>query len=301
MKYKTKESAIRQLNRGISFGARSFDNFRSNEEVALYAIKKTSRNFQYVDDVLKDNKEFLLKSIEETNDPYLLIFSSSRLRADKLLVKQVKNIGFAYKYLSQDLKNDKEIALLAVESRGFALGDMPKHLRNDDDVVKVAINKFPPSYIFASMRLRKNRQYLELAIKTDFNFEQIYKVMPSILKRDRNICLLATRINGQNLLSYEEYWGDDKEILLASIQSKKPFAWTLKLANEQLKNDKEFVLKFLKHSDRVIFHASEEIKEACKGNNPVDFLEKTIQAEKHFQELEQVMGKKNDYKTKIKI
>lgn len=161
--YKTKETAIRNLQKGKNFGTKPFDLFRNDRDVVLEAIKtnpyfildadaefRNERNimlyvskevaelFQFSSDNLKEDKSYCLEIVSRYGS--LLEYVSPNLRSDVDVVKSaVKANGEALTYASDSLKDNREIVLLAVQDFGFALKYASERLKNDKELVLAAI------------------------------------------------------------------------------------------------------------------------------------------------------------------
>lgn len=275
-----KNKIIQKIKDGTSFKSKAFDLFRNDKEVIFEALKVDSRAFQYASHELKDDPDFVRKVITRTHDSFNLIFVSDRLRNHKQFLMTVDGLSFAYPFLSKKLQYDKDIAMKVIEKRGFAIHQFPSELKNDRDIVYAAVKNFALSYIFVPLKYRKEKELIELAVQSNIDFGRIYKKLPANYKKDRNLIKEALKANGQNYYEISKHLEMDRELLLAAIESKTPFPWVLKCASDEIKKDKEFVLKFLKIEWRVVVHASDEIRAICHGLDPVEALEKAINAEK---------------------
>lgn len=74
-----------------------------------------------------------------------LAYVSEELRNDKdVVLAAVSNYGYALEYASKELCADKEVVLAAVRDNGYALEYASKELRADKDVVLAAVNNHNP-------------------------------------------------------------------------------------------------------------------------------------------------------------
>lgn len=100
------------------------NNFELYQEVALECVKKDADVFQYISPTLRNNKEFILTAIRQN---YLVIrnFTSqdfTEFQKDLNFVLGIIQITpAAMRWLSEDLKRDKEFILKAVRRHGQAL------------------------------------------------------------------------------------------------------------------------------------------------------------------------------------
>ena len=68
-------------------------------------------------------------------------------------------------YASEELKNDREFVLAAVESDGFSLCLTLEDFKNDREIVFAAVKKRGLALVYASEDLRKDREIVLAAVK----------------------------------------------------------------------------------------------------------------------------------------
>ncbi|MCL2722622.1 MAG: DUF4116 domain-containing protein [Treponema sp.] len=170
---------------------------------------------------IRDNKELALSFFEERKQVYLnygvitqvhfrsLFESFPVLRNDKDVITFCINInGYALKYASDDLRNNKELALVALEKikqdRGWGwihvkdvVKTLSSFLRSDLDVIVFAtgINGFALSY--ASEELRDNKELAMFALQNCILSEELIDLMDSFslrLKADIDVIVLAEKM-----------------------------------------------------------------------------------------------------------
>lgn len=129
-----------------------------------------------LDSNLLENKDFLLGSLKSTKFSYAYNVISDNLKNDKEFMLKAINIdGNIQMYASPELKQDKDIAITAVSKFGWNLQEFPT-FQADKDVVMTAALKNINALQFASK---------ELLADKDFMFELIQK-NPLALKYDIN-------------------------------------------------------------------------------------------------------------------
>ena len=104
MTTKDKEDAIQDLINGKAFKHTSFDIWRDDKEVVLAAIK-ADRNpvLYYASERLKEDKEFVLKAIENKSDSYLAI--PKKFASDiEVALKYIQASGGSTNFLTAEIK-----------------------------------------------------------------------------------------------------------------------------------------------------------------------------------------------------
>lgn len=117
---------------------------------------------QHVSKRLRDDKEVVENAVKQ--NAYAFEHASERLRADKdfviLLIGNSPGLStIIFHFASIKLRNDKQVALAAMENqggRGEALCWASDKLKDDVDVVRASVTTAGSSYIFASERIRKS-------------------------------------------------------------------------------------------------------------------------------------------------
>lgn len=114
--------------------------------------KKEKTFIEMIKERPKD-KELILTGI---GYPKILKFIDNSLFEDREFMKQlISENGFALQYMTKELKDDKEIVLIALrESAGFALKYASKRLQADREVVYQAVKKYRKPLEYASQELQ---------------------------------------------------------------------------------------------------------------------------------------------------
>ena len=113
-------------------------------------------------DAIKDNRALVLKAI--TTDGGLFVAVSERLKDDKNLllvaIENGSNLDYRLnnsplKFASERLRNDKDIVLTAIHKNSSALEFASDSLKNDKEVVLAAVTDDVRNIKFASKEIQK--------------------------------------------------------------------------------------------------------------------------------------------------
>lgn len=108
--------------------------------------------------------------------------------------KMVKSDGWNLSFLSNKLKDDKDVVLLAVKNVGAVLGLASARLKDDEDVVIAAITssaKHYPSLVRdISRRLRNDEEIIKMALRQNVD---TLKWFPSKFKDNEGVILEALK------------------------------------------------------------------------------------------------------------
>eukprot|EP00434_Breviolum_minutum_P038358 symbB.v1.2.034022.t1/scaffold4317.1/size41413/3 len=82
-------------------------------------------------------------------------------------LRAVQKNGYALGFVSRQLQNDREVVLAAVQQNGLALEKASDALRNDKEVVLAAVKRSPLSLEFASQEMQNERDLVVVASLKD--------------------------------------------------------------------------------------------------------------------------------------
>jgi len=103
------------------------------------------------------------------------------------LFKAFKKNEYAFKFTSDELRNDKEIVLEIVKNNAFFLSFVSNTLKNDKDVVIAAMKKNYNAFDYASETLKNDKHFIiECIILFPNHFAAILKFIPIHLLTNEN-------------------------------------------------------------------------------------------------------------------
>ncbi|MBX9597697.1 MAG: DUF4116 domain-containing protein [Burkholderiales bacterium] len=218
------------------------------------------------------------------------------LKAKKEALDLVKKNGQALQTLNNELRNDREIVLAAINQYCYALRFASNQLKSDKDVVLSAINHNTLSLQYASEKLLNDKQFISSVIKKD---GMALQYASENLQDDKGLVLLALKNNGMFLQHVNKMLREDVEVISAALEQnnlamkfvsydkrieigvrKKYFgSYTghnnktivldavkkdgslLQYASKTLQNDKQIILTAVKQNGLAIQYASEELRD----------------------------------------
>lgn len=199
-----------------------------------------------------------------------------------------------YEKLTEELRNNKELILLAISEWG-GNNDGPLEfvtdytLRDDKEIAIQAVkgNQFGGTYSLVSDRLKKDRDVIIESVKYPAHDEGLKKLLAKTVdrdiadaavlgqnfqylsidfKNDREIVKTAVQITGQSLQSASKVLKNDKEIVLLAI-GKDP--WAIRYVSKSLTGDLDVAIAAVTEDNRVLellpkpFRNNESIINAC--------------------------------------
>lgn len=232
------------------------DEFKLDREFAVEAIISINETnsltkqsaMEYIDESFKNDREFVLSLIREASpDTIALNWNdfSDEIKNDKyvlysILYKDIEGHN-SFAHLPDVFKDNKYIAITAIEHNPNLLQYASDRLKDDKEVVLTALKQDSTTFYYASDRLKNDREMVEYAV---------------------------TR-NGWTLGYTSKELQDDKDLVMKAIKSN---VLSLRFASDRLKDDIDVVTTAVKDNQNAILDASERIQ-----NNPSLLIETLIE------------------------
>lgn len=236
---------------GHNLNRPEFKEFRSDKEVALFAVETTGAALKYCSNELKDDKDVvmasLIASVNAKQSLEQISHASPRILADREVAQYVlyNSPQDHLQHFSEEIRADKNLIITSRSSIRYA----SEEIKADKAIVADAVT------------YRSN----------DFEW------VNDSFKGDREIVLSAVKGNGHMLQHAALPLHDDYEIVMAAIMGS-PNA--LAYASPRLRNNLEIVLEAVKQDEETGEYASKHIKKLIGDGDPVEVLTKAVQSEK---------------------
>ena len=171
-----KEKEINDLRKKIKERNRIEYSKKIENEIPIKSNFEDFENFNISE--FSDNKEIILKIIkEEPGVTYdLLLHDSSQITPNKRnefyfnyidIPTYCSQDSFILKYVSDKLKDDKEVVIEAIKRNGLALEFASDRLKDDKDIVIEAVKNNGFALEFASDRLKNDKEIVFNAVKNN--------------------------------------------------------------------------------------------------------------------------------------
>lgn len=119
----------------------------------------------------RDDKNFVIEAVKVNGAS--LVFASERLRNDAEVAKiAIENDMNAFQYASENLRSNKDLVLHTVRMWGTPLEYASEELRNDKQVVVAAIKARASSIQFASNALKSDKFFIQSLKTIDSSIEE---------------------------------------------------------------------------------------------------------------------------------
>lgn len=210
----------------------------------------------HINKTSKDDKEIVLATIHLNQFAAVLKYASENLRNDKdiALAIIVNQDAYGFEHISTKLRSDKNIVLAAVNRNGAVLRYASENLKNDRDIVLAAISHSASSLQYASENLRNDKDIVLFAVR-QHGFALRYA--SESLKNDKDIVLTAIKQYRFALQYASIEIRNNKRVVLAAIHKN---GFTLQYASKQLRDDANTVLAAINQNAFSLQYASVELK-----------------------------------------
>lgn len=259
------------------------EELQNDIEILKLAVKGHNQAFRYIPENWRTNKELIeLVLAGEVSSSSFEHFPLEYRDNEEIAKKVVGDDAGCFQYLSERLKNNKEITLIATSKSGSVLSEMPESMLDDKDVVLNALAHDGWSYVDKiSERLKNDIDIVIAAVLSDNrsledfpdNFKDNEKVIEACLndksngsaykyfskrfKNDRKIALEMSAKWNFDLGAAPKIFKNDREIVKNAI---KEDANNFKYVGSELLKDFNFLKELFMLNDRVLSYMDENLK-----------------------------------------
>ncbi len=188
---------------------------------------------------LNDNKEFVISLIKE--DPRNYKFVSEKLKNDlSVALVALELDGMLLEHVGNNIKKNKKLTAIAVKNNGLALEFADPKYQDDPEIVAIAMhqNIYAKSFVGPNMKLnfysQKKKETL-IAVKNDGT---LLRFADSELRNDFDIVWTAVHQNGLALEFASYRLKADKFIVSEAV---KQYSGAFIFASPYLKNDLDII------------------------------------------------------------
>lgn len=223
---------------------------QSNKEFMAMLVKNNSNAFQFAALELRADPEFVklaLKSIKTISVRNVFRFISPDLLNNRDFILSLEpKYGYAIdlEYVSDQLRDDREIVLRAVTRSNSQLEFASEKLQNDKDVVFTALQHYGYyAFQYASAELRNDKEFVMRILSDPKIFSYSFDYVSDELKRDREVVYEAVKGFGEMYYNINDEFKNDREIaLLSLVSTDDPFRWHYECFPDSFKNDRDFFI-----------------------------------------------------------
>ena len=250
---------IRQDDEAFRYASK---NLRMDPSFNLEAIKVNKKVYQWMYDIIKLNdKAVLLESMKSDkkgnpfkSHPFDFKRINSKLKDDYDFVKECLKVdGNYFEDISDRLKSDKKLALIAIKQSYSASIWDTKNLIEDEDLLfahaKYGGLIYPPtiSTYKTPKQYLENKKYIKEFITSSSWFDnQLHlKKIRSKFLNDKELAKLAIQKNSQSFEQFNKKFTKDRSMILDAVKKHKftDQPVSVMFADKVLKRDKKFVEK----------------------------------------------------------
>ncbi|HZJ89646.1 MAG TPA: DUF4116 domain-containing protein [Bacilli bacterium] len=249
------------LNRIYDNGAlflKADPNLQNDRAFVLKALQRNPEVYSYLNEVFQDDKEITLLAVSFPGNQSLR-YASKRLRDDEEVVLcAIENTNFAFSAVSDRLKNEAHIALLAVKKWPRNLQYASFALRDNKAFAEKMLAFSHHVYYALSPRLQADETIMRLTLnQVDYLLPSsfiAYDKLPEHLQKDRDFMLLFITKIPANYPVIREEFKNDRAFAKAYAAE---FRYRSKPLPDQFMRDKEIALLIVKSDGLALEHLAE--------------------------------------------
>jgi len=222
---------------------------QDDKDVVLKSVSHDGRTLDCASQRLRDDKKIVLAAL--TNNKYAIAYVSKRLRNDKEVVNLAlgtfRIMDANMKYIGKTLKNDKEYMAKIIKNYGFALGYVGVMLRNDEDLALIAMKWSLNSLQDVHNKYKKDKRLILMLLEQQRDtYSEFLMYIDETLKKDKAFIYKVLSMTHYGLEYVDASLKDDEAFLLKFLNDDIYLSQSiLRRASKRLRKNKHFVLKVL--------------------------------------------------------
>ncbi len=226
-------------------------------KVTWFKSSDTEKHFEYVSDELKHDFSFVKECLEINGDIFKFVSDDLKSNREICLIAIGKK-GYNFKYCKNKDIKERDFLIESVSLAGSSLYFMDDVIKDDFEIAKIAVNQDGSAFSDLSERLRNNKELLTDSIKqqkrgyylqyASIELKSDESLMVELLDYESKVCWILQNA-ADNIKS-------NKKVVLKAVSLD---GRNLEYAAEELQNDKEVVYAAVFNDNSSIQYASEEI------------------------------------------
>lgn len=161
------------------------------------------------------SKKIMTKAI--LFNPQTFMCARKFLRNNKqIAMLAIEQDGNMIEYASPRLKRDRDIIKAAVKNNPRVLTKLSKEYCDDEEIVSLGLDNYYSSYKYASERLKSKKELALKAFKAD---GLLIKYAPENIKNDKELVLVAVNNNYRALVYIPIHFFKDRDVALSAIKT----------------------------------------------------------------------------------
>ena len=180
---------------------------KQNREICLIALNNSGDAIENVPVALIEDEEIMIKAISKDKSNVKYLKKENKLYKSHSFAKFIINNSFyVFSYFSEEIKDDKEIALIAMKRDGTNISSVSSRLSKDRDVIIEAIKNSP--YAMSYIRrenitmdileeLREDKEFINY-LERKQDKENFRELLENIQAINRSV-KLRNKLNNENL------------------------------------------------------------------------------------------------------
>ena len=215
----------------------SVEDFLKDKEIFLFAIRCDIKYMYVIPKALLADKNFVIEALGYCSEIYRKL--SDDLKEDKDVIIAALNSGLDFYLIPDEKKKDRDVAVVAIKYHASVFDYLDESFKDDKEIVLLTLEGTNNIYSNISDRLRSDK---DVCLATLALFPYEYQIMPVEIKEDKEFIKIAIVTNKYVYEYLPDSIKEDKEITEIALTVD---AWIYRYLPEKLKTDKEFITKMI--------------------------------------------------------
>lgn len=228
-------------------------------EIAKQAVSSYCYNYELIPSSLEGNAELAKISLKRGLPFYKLSCSARNNREVALYAVSINE--YYFEELSEELRNDEDIAFAALEKSINNLKYIGSDVRNSKRIFDYVISNNKLLYTDAmGCELRKDKEYVLHVIKDylqNCSLRFFCKQLHEDLLSDREVAIASVSVDGMAIVHFSDQIRNDDEVVSIALKND---GESIKFVNERFTKDKNYALIALKTYPAAILYLDRSIQ-----------------------------------------
>jgi hypothetical protein len=263
---------------------------KDDEDIVLIAVSNHSNTFEHVSERLRKNRDIVLTALtkEPTFDTIKYV-ADQELQNDldilKLAVKghsqafeyipdqwksnpelidiilNLKISSSSFKHLPVEYRDNKDIAIKAINDDGGCFEYLTDRLRDDEELAIMAVKVRGRYLEYASDRIKSDKNIVTIAIEEGSDIYSVIETIPEELKNDIELAVIIASVDSRYIQYLSEEVRNNQQVIEACMKERKYFSGECYQYFDSIyKNQRDITVRMSKGSNFPLDETPDEFR-----------------------------------------
>lgn len=204
--------------------------FRSDYDICLKAVQKTSTSIRFVDSILLEYHQDIALCGLYKNEKFFCHLPV-QLKEDRVFILKALDIEFnVYYYLDEQLQDDLDIAFKVIKEDPSLFCDLSGKLQNTYELAKQAIQELPVNINYASNAIQNDATIIAIILQALTQNSSLFAKFNAAIRENYDIAKAAIEESPDNLAHVNDELRANCELVMTAVE-KKPLMYKCAVGN----------------------------------------------------------------------